>query len=210
MDLKPEKEKEIVNNYAEFAQASTGDPNESPYYLGRSLYKYTACGPWTVFILDEPLLKDKFNPDELYYEDKQAGDCDLANHIIGVKVGSIVEGSDVEIGPETLMFPFEMEKFWEAVEEVNDQASFYWERDNSSWFLLFHPDHSQYHVKACWGDWEWNFGDEKDQPPEEVKQAVIKWIDEENYCFQHYEEPEVIPNAPEGWTLCEFINDGIY
>lgn len=201
------KDPEIVHNYREFAQARLGDPESTPYYLGRCLYKYTDCGPWSVYILDEPLLTKKFNPDELYYEDEEASDCSLADHIIGVKVGSIVEGSDAYAEPFTLMFPFDMEDFWKGVESVNEEASFYWERDNSSWYTLHHPEHGDFWIKECWGDWEW--GTEAEEIPQEVKDAVQKWIGEDCYCFQHYNEPEPVPGLTD-WTMEEWINDATF
>lgn len=96
---------------------------ESPYRLGRELYKSTACGPWISFEL----------PDRsIHYGDPAArtSSPDWAEQCTGVKIGSIVEGSDAEIGPYTLSFPFSMAQFDATVNEVNDQASEEWDSAN--------------------------------------------------------------------------------
>lgn len=200
-----ENESKIVNNYSEFAAARLGSEEDTPYYLGRSLYKYIDCGPWMVYLLDAPLL-DKNMADELYYEDKEAGDLGLIDHIIGVKVGSIIEGSDVEIDPKEFMFPFDMKDFWEGVTEINDEASFYWDRDNSNWYFLKHNDFGPFSVKERCGDWEWNDSDE--EIPQDIKDTVVKWIND-GYCFQKHNEFIPVPGA-DGWTMCEYYNDAIY
>ena len=64
----------------------------------------------------------------VYYEDESAS-RPIAN-CIGVKVGSIVEGSDVEIGPEEMLFPFDSSDFWKMVENINEEACFYWKERN--------------------------------------------------------------------------------
>lgn len=55
-----------------------------------------------------------------YYEDSI--DPETLGKVIGIRVGSIVEGSDMEVGPEDFM----MDTFWEGVALINKEAVFYW------------------------------------------------------------------------------------
>jgi len=58
--------------------------------------------------------------------------------VSGVSVSSIVEGSDVEVdGYKLYEEDFSKEKFWEALEAVDKEADFYWERDNSTWLQIY-------------------------------------------------------------------------
>lgn len=94
----------------------------TPYHFGRNLYKYTDCGPWTAFLLRDG--------SEVYYRDEKASSLLWGDDCIGIKIGSIVEGSDAEIGPETLFFPFTSERLDNVVQEINDEASYEWELAN--------------------------------------------------------------------------------
>lgn len=103
----------------------TGD--ETPWLAGRSLYKYTDCGPSLGFLV--PGFKDR---GFIHYEDKEArlenqpwwSDC------IGVQVSSIVEGSDAEVMPVTLTWPFTEEQFDNVVKDVNSEACRLWDEAN--------------------------------------------------------------------------------
>jgi len=68
--------------------------------LEKAIYKGTSCGAW-------------IHPVEN-----------------GVKVGSIVEGSDAEVGPYTLTFPFEMKSFWDTLQNIEDTAEELWQEAN--------------------------------------------------------------------------------
>jgi hypothetical protein len=128
------------------------------YGLGRSLYKNVACGPWTRLVLNEDRT--------VYYENKAANDPDLLTNpdIIGIEIGSIVEGSDVEIGPEFLKFPFSKDDFWQTVENINNEADFYWKRDNTNDYL----------IKK--GNKEYYFSDDEIKGlPKSLKNLFEKW-----------------------------------
>ena len=64
--------------------------------LERDIYKYTACGAW------------------IDWDDKQ------------VCLGTIVEGSDIEIEASPLEFPFEMDEFWNTLKWVEAEADCAW------------------------------------------------------------------------------------
>lgn len=42
----------------------------------------------------------------------------------GVILGSIIEGSDVEITRPKLEYPFTSEEFWDTLDEINDEACY--------------------------------------------------------------------------------------
>lgn len=66
--------------------------------LSKAVYKATACGAWVK-------LKDD-----------------------GVEIGSIVEGSDAEVGPFFLKFPFSLQEWRDTISEVEDIADFEWQK----------------------------------------------------------------------------------
>jgi hypothetical protein len=72
-----------------------------------------------------------------------------------VKVGSIVEGSDVEIGPYEVTDPT---KFNETLDEVNSEASFYWDRDNTQLFEIEREGYTTVYLRNSWGDIQWESG----------------------------------------------------
>lgn len=275
-----------VTNFKEFLE-SRGMEGETPYRWARALYKYTDCGPWTVFITlkekarTETLIASVFetkkgveirpnaNPDkefvdfmaflgfneegkmiekttmdefrslirsyqrskginkrnlttayregvltvrqeleipeqyaEVYYEDNEVNDLN-PDDIIGIKIGSIVEGSDVEIDPVTLMFPFDPAEVDRVIQEINDEASFYWERDNSDHFCLNAPNGSVYTISHCWGEIKWCMKLKSSK----VVKAVEKILNED--LVTEYDSPFEIEGC-KGWTLTKYMNDWTY
>lgn len=100
---------------------------ETPYHLGRMIYDATECGPWLAFILGP----DMPNTPDIYYEDSDAQKDATCLPCVGVKVGSIVEGSDYEIPPISLFFPFDSNAFDAAIQKINQQACDEWEEANA-------------------------------------------------------------------------------
>lgn len=123
----------MSKTYHNLSELLEGEGYESPYYMGRSIYKYTDCGPWISF-MTPGLVGGSFNRHSVYYEDRYAvgwGAHLWVPHCTGIKVGSIVEGSDAEVGPIELHFPFTNEQLWDAVQEVNDEACALWDEANT-------------------------------------------------------------------------------
>ncbi len=110
-----------ITNLTEFLAAQGA---ETPHRAGRDLYKQTECGPWLSFILSDG--------SSIYYESAPAREAGAAwwAACTGVKIGSIVEGSDHEVTPVTLSWPFTQAQFEEAVGSINDEASAAWEEAN--------------------------------------------------------------------------------
>lgn len=93
---------------------------------------------------------------DVYYEDiGKPGKPEITNeNCVGVRFGSIVEGSEATAGPYDHMFPFLAEEFDSDVKSMEDETSFYWERDNSTWYQVSTPTR-EYIVRNTWGDIVW-------------------------------------------------------
>jgi hypothetical protein len=120
------------------------------------LPKNRLSGRKWVLIVVERRHPETFN--EVYYEDLRRGDppprVDNEN-CAGIKIGSIVEGSEVCYGPDTFMFPFEAEKFDRSVENMKAETSFYWVRDNSTWYVVRVRDR-EYYCHRNWDELKWD------------------------------------------------------
>lgn len=80
------------------------DPTEES--LSHRVYKDTCCGAW---------LSIAHNPDGTLW---------------GVKIGSIIEGSDACVEPVELGFPFSQEDWDEAIRSVEEEAERLWNEAN--------------------------------------------------------------------------------
>ncbi len=65
---------------------------------------------------------------KVYYNSDEANA--MIPNCVGVAIGSIVEGSDAEVGPKELRFPFTAKQLDEAVQAVNSEASELWHEAN--------------------------------------------------------------------------------
>lgn len=115
--------------------------------FARNVYKYTDCGPWIRAVLTDGTI--------VYYRDKSAYTLPMDTEVDHVEVGSIVEGSDVEVGPYEVYDPKE---FWKVVEEVNKEASYYWERDNTDLYLVMKKGFEPVIFRLDWGIITWETG----------------------------------------------------
>lgn len=120
-----------MQTYETLSDLLAAHGSETPHALGRALYKAIDCGPWLSF---------QFEHGALYYEDAEAhaspeilADNPDFGSSVSVSIGSIVEGSDAEVGPYILTFPFSSQEWDDRVKQVNDEAVAYWHRDNCTW-----------------------------------------------------------------------------
>lgn len=88
--------------------------------FGRCLYKYTSCGPWVVAVL--------MNGKKIYYEDKEAWKLPMDTEVQCLRVGSIVEGSGVEVGPFDVHNP---KDFSNIVSHIDAECAFIWGEENN-------------------------------------------------------------------------------
>lgn len=135
---------DVATTYFSLADLLDKKGNETPYQFGHGLYRYTACGPWVSFVVPGE------ERGRVYYGDKKAGEVDWLDRCTGIEIGSIVEGSDVEVGPECLDFPFTKQELDGAVKRIDDEAKFYWERDNSTYYSVRKADGEV----EMWCQWE--------------------------------------------------------
>ena len=113
------------DNIDEFAEAfmvpGLGD-GSSLFELGRLLNKYfykgTDCGGW-LELEQWPYLD--INPNTGIDE----------TDVKAVIIGTIIEGSDAELGPYRFEFPINRDMFWQQVEDMNQEAAALWEEANS-------------------------------------------------------------------------------
>lgn len=97
---------------------------ETFYQFGRDLYKATACGPWVAAF--------SRSQGNVYYEKAEAQNADAAwmNDCVSILIGSVVEGSDAEVQPLWLKFPFTQEQLQHAVKDVDAEADRMWREAN--------------------------------------------------------------------------------
>lgn len=133
---------------------------------------------------------------------------------IGIKFGSIVEGSECCSGPYEHFFPFKKKDFDRDIEHMEAETSYYWERDNSQWYEVRVTGGNDYWVHNTWGDIRWD----GEPPYKQLREKIERFI-EENW--------ESIPHIPGYWgdgkpdwqplkipgtraTIHEYCNDGIF
>lgn len=139
---------DTVRNIKELAaEIYANEPTEDS--MSHRIYKSTDCGAWLAFIsasrftlrfpwpkpwhswpaplvrVIEALHLLTFLDRLLFVWRKPVG-----RRVVGVAIGSIVEGSDVDIGPYEFFFPFSMKVFWAALGEIESEADWEWHRAN--------------------------------------------------------------------------------
>jgi len=85
---------------------------------------------------------------EVCYESDEAN---TLTECIGIKMGSIVEGSEAYVDREPMMFPFTGKEFDAYVQSIDDEASFYWKRDNLDHYMV-RQGNKEYCVTSGWGE----------------------------------------------------------
>ena len=101
---------------------------------------------------------------EVYYE---SGAANTLTECAGIKMGSIVEGSEAYVDREPMMFPFSGQEFDAYVKSINDEASFYWERDNLDHYRV-RQGKKEYCVTSGWG--------EELKLPKKLREAVTAFL----------------------------------
>jgi len=131
------------------ATAAIGDSN-APYTLTLYPQRPTELGcrpaPKAVNILMHRIEKPTY--EEVYYESDRGNA--MLDKCIGIKMGSIVEGSEAYVDREPMMFPFSGKEFDEYVKSINDEACFYWDRDNIDHYTV-EDGKKEYYITSGWG-----------------------------------------------------------
>lgn len=119
----------LINTYADLAGAlGSLDPTEAS--VNRAVYQATDCGAWAKFLPAVPSAGTRHRRSP------------------GVQFGSIVEGSDAEIGPYTLRFPFDVEEMWAILDMIDAEAGRLWHEANDP--LDDEPDATEPGPKKLW------------------------------------------------------------
>jgi len=192
------------------------------YEFYRITYKYTDCGPSIGFLVDgewhycdslfkfynvicEELKAEGEKPNTPRFSTLFSRRFWQRHCVTAISVSSIVEGSDAEVAGSVLDTvpdnkPFE-QWFEEQLKEVNDEASFLWQRDNSIHFKLYKPGDGP----VIFGTWESWDEPRLHESPEELgeaypSEAVIALLPSvmEEWCH-NTEEPPV--EVAEGWMV---------
>lgn len=96
---------------------SSDTPIES---LPKMVYKGTDCGAWI----------------QLQTEDGEwhgEGELTGIGEVIGFRIGTIVEGSDADVGPQEFTFPVTANEVQEWINEMESEASFLWHEANDDY-----------------------------------------------------------------------------
>lgn len=94
-------------------------------------------------------------------------------NLLGFTIQTIVEGSDVTIDSEEFVVPVSTQEVDDWIQEMEAQASFYWNRDNLTHWKLTDPNGKEYFFDSGWGENKWH----DEGVPETVKKKVAKWIE---------------------------------
>lgn len=95
------------------------DVRELVERISRRVYKYTDCGAWLA-----PIQSEVWDPQHGHLPARHPDGA-----LVGVAVGSIVEGvDDASTEVHDLPFPFAEKAFWAALQAVEDEASSLWKQ----------------------------------------------------------------------------------
>jgi hypothetical protein len=86
----------------------------TPEAIGRKLYTFTDCSPWTMFYFPDKV--------KLHYLDPLPSDLNLLS-CEAIKVGCSVEGVGAELEADILMFPFTGDEFDQALVDLDGRAN---------------------------------------------------------------------------------------
>jgi len=100
-----------INNIKDLMDYFGIENSQRCYSLfNKFLYKYTLCGAWVEFCDSTGNWSASPEVDG------------NTKYIEGIRIGSIVEGSDVNIGPYELMFPFFSDDLEDIISQIEIEA----------------------------------------------------------------------------------------
>lgn len=112
----------VVNSIADlFRERKCGEKTWEQ--LQRNTYKYTECGMWVQKLTERVVDYESPHIEEF-------NDAPTSERAVGVVLGSIVEGSDVDCAPIELRFPFTMKEFSDACDSIEREADEIWREWN--------------------------------------------------------------------------------
>ena len=112
------------------------------------------------------------------------------------------------------MFPFKASEFERDEKYMEEETSFYWERDNSNWYRVVVDNDREYYIRNTWGDIKWD----GDKPYPKLVKKVEAFIEEHSDDIP--EEPGYWAKSKPDWeplkipgtraTIHEWINDSTF
>jgi hypothetical protein len=197
LDYEAEQREKASAVIREIIESTSGNLR-NPWYFYRCVYKSVSCGPMIGFKIDGSWV----------YGDELPNDIG-AERIHGISVSSIVEGSDVEIPPTRFdeNEEFTATDFWDAVDAVNKEAEFYWERDNTDWFRVWEHDTmlSTCHWTAFDGGLAWD-----DEPEDPLVKDIVEAAIKREYDKDMVPLPIRIELPGHGISIEGYENDSTY
>jgi|TARA_Y100000310_G_C20457274_1_gene703642 hypothetical protein len=121
--MKPHKYTD--EHYTDCRRLFAAHDAETPAQFARESYDRTRCGVWTEFILRGT---DPSGAESVCADDMDATQNTLAwlePRCVGVRFGTIVEGSDAEYQADPIFFPIddrEIAEAWDYLEELVEQT----------------------------------------------------------------------------------------
>jgi len=158
--------------------------------FAKAVYKSTACGPYINFKINNDRITssgDSHGHDVL----EMTLDQLIENKIpfAGLQIGSYVEGSEAHVGPHDTT----PETFWDTVNDVNREATFYWERDNLDWFIIRSPLRNREYLVTV-DDEEVRFLDRV--PARKIKDQIVPRETDDG----------LVPDVPDMWEYEPYDN----
>ena len=140
---------------------------------------------------------------EVYYGDDEAGTdtLKLADKVIAVRSGSIIEGADYDATPFTLEFPFTSEDWDNAMKDLETEVSEEWVKNNTTYFKIFRSSDEE---ESYYGGWT-QFDDNPSGTWDDDKELHAIAVAGCNALWDGKEGDE-IPGHP-GWKVSEEIVD---
>ena len=103
---------------------------KTPTDYAKEAYDRTSCGVWTSFVLSDGEAIPSHDLDKT-----QDTVVWATGHVVGIKHGTIVEGSDAEFQADVLYFPFSDKELAGAWEYLEAQSEVAWDFANENTFI---------------------------------------------------------------------------
>ena len=173
---------------------------DEPRLLNKRVFGGTGCGASISVRLNFPELVP-CNEDLWIHNGSEKWE-----HIKGISaftIQTIVEGSDVTVDSGEFSFPLDREKVSKWIEDMEQEADFYWKRDNTSHLLIKRDNvliggisHTEFEDEPKW--W-WNADEPGELEKARIKESLDEGVIEAEFSM-----------AGSVYTLAEWIDDSTY
>jgi len=192
-----------------------GDPDNPQEKINLRWIMYCKNCDFCIEVPDEHATQEVSNSRNFH----SAWDIPINTPILGFSIQTIVEGSKADVDGEYMEVPIAVKKVQQWIDNMEEQAEFYWKRDNWRWFIVMDSNDNEYSVEMTWNGWNWEDEthlSDKDIPVE-VRKEIEKLFDPDpkasSYPVPTYgygdENAQAVPGH-EGWKVYEWCNNDIY